>query len=618
MTILSLLGLFLALFALAWRTRQTIIRLAPYALCALGLTLYVLAFFGGIYAIDLLLVTAGLVSLIYLVLTVRREGLLALRREMGRQLLDPYLWGCVAALVVLCLALRGEQILEWDAYNFWAPDIKSLYYRGGYAARYSNVAPNFGDYTPVFQLILWWFVHLFGAYQEQSIYFGYFIFSGLMLFSAASVFVRRFKRARAVTWLVVPFCALCVPGVCSVAWYRSVYVDPVMAILFGLLLSRMVDRDEGHPRLWRAELLLAAGCLALMKGMGLFWALLAAVFYLIWYREKREWHVALALAAFPAGLWELWSLYCRLLDRSGYLSSSFSDRFAQRVSELADGTFFTLRLNRGYIRSYVTAFFATPVHRESTFAIDLSPFAVVVLLVAAAVLLWVFGAIPQGKIRRLIIYMLSALFLSYLIVSIGQLTMFYYEEQYLEPVNAVTLMTRYCEPVNTGLLMLLCTLSADVSAQPRRLRAGRRWLLSAVAAAVLVSCTGYVSAYRRFVYDELDESRLEKRQSFLTAYQDFLTAIQAVPYREENSRVLLVVVDAETNPIVINAASPVSIAYARLNQGGGADYDTLLTELERSHSGYVYFQECPEDLLSRLGGELGTLYRVEELELPEA
>ena len=63
-----------------------------------------------------------------------------------------------------------------------------------------------------------------------------------------------------------------------------------------------------------------------------------------------------------------------------------------------NGTFFSSEMTRGYIRSYVQAFFATPVHREYTFAIDLSPFAIVVLLLVGAVLLWYFGAVPRKKL----------------------------------------------------------------------------------------------------------------------------------------------------------------------------------------------------------------------------
>ena len=254
MAVVSLVALLCILFALAWYTRQTPIELAPYLLCAVGLILYGLAFFNLMGLIDWILALAGAACVLWM---IRRGGRKTIGRELKRQLGDPYLWGCVLLLLWMCLLLRGEQILEWDAYNFWGPDIKSLYYREGFAAKYSNVAQGFGDYTPMFQMIMWWFVHLFGSYQEQYIFYGYFIFSSLMLFSIGTVFWKRYPKGRPFTWLLVPFCALCVPGICSSALYRSIYVDPMMAILFGMILCKTVMRPAEHVGFWKGELVVA-------------------------------------------------------------------------------------------------------------------------------------------------------------------------------------------------------------------------------------------------------------------------------------------------------------------------------------------------------------------------
>ena len=615
MAVFSLLGLFCALFALAWRTGRRPVELAPYLLCAIGLILYVLAFFGGMGMIDGVLLLAGVGGILWAARTVRREGARALVQELKRQLADPYLWGCVLLLAVMCLLLRGEQILEWDAYNFWGPDTKSLYFREGFAARYSNVAQGFGDYSPGLQLILWWFAHLFGGYQEQYLFFGYFIFSSLMLFSVGAVFWTRYPRGRPVTWLLIPLCALCLPGVSSTALYRTICVDPVMAILFGMILCKIVLRPDRQVAFWKGELAVAAGYLALMKGIGLLWSVLAGLFFLLWWRGRREYRFAGLLLAVPVLLAQSWSVYCRVMERSGYLASGFFDRAAQRLSELANGTFLDSAVTRGYIRSYLQAFFLTPVHRESTLAIDLTPFAIVVLLVCAAALLWRFGAVPKGRGKLLLAYILGVTFLIYFVVSVGQLTMFYDESQYFEPVNAVTLMSRYCEPANTGLLMLVAALASGLApgAQLRGLPARRQWVAGALTALILLGCTSYDEAYRRFIHDEIDASRLAHRARFETDYGAFLEALEAVPYRESGARVLLALTQSEMNPVVVNAASPVSFAYTYLNQGGQADYDALSAALQENHCGYLYLMECDQALLELLppGTRLGQLYRAE-------
>lgn len=614
MVALSLLGLACVLLTLGWYTRQTPVELAPYLLCAMGLVLYVLAFFGVMGLIDWILMAAGAACLTWM---VHRGGGAVVRQELKRQLADPYLWGCVLILVALCLCLRGDQLLEWDAYNFWGPDIKSLYYREGFAAKYSNVAQGFGDYSPMFQLMMWWFVHLFGSYQEQFLYFGYFILSGLMLCSVGAVFRTRYPRGKYITWLLIPLCALALPGVSSTALYRTICVDPVMAILFGMVLCKTVMRPQGQLWFWKAQLLVASGCLALVKSIGLLWSVLAGLFYLLWWWGERRWRrFGILLLAAPVALAQSWSVYCRVMDRTGYLSSGVLDRLGDRLGELAAGTFLDSPVTRGYIWSYLRAFFVTPVHREATWAIDLSPFAIVVLLVAAALLLWRFGAVPRGKGGRLVGYILATTGLIYLLVSIGQLTMFYDETQYFEPVNAVTLMSRYCEPANTGLLMLVMALASGSApgAALRRLPQGRRWVMGALAGVVLLGCTSYQEAWRRLVHDELDAGRLEHRANFEATYQPFLEAISTIPYRESGARVLLVLAQEEMNPIVVNAASPVSFAYTYLNQGGEADYEGLTAALAQEHCGYLYLMECQDSLLALLpeGIQRGQLYRVEQ------
>ena len=71
MAVISLAALAVILFAAAWRTRQTAIELAAYLLCAMGLVLYVLAFFGLMGVIDWLLLDAGAASVFWMALADR-------------------------------------------------------------------------------------------------------------------------------------------------------------------------------------------------------------------------------------------------------------------------------------------------------------------------------------------------------------------------------------------------------------------------------------------------------------------------------------------------------------------------------------------------------------------
>lgn len=54
--------------------------------------------------------------------------------------------------------------------------MKSLYYLGGFAEKYENVAPEFGDYPPAGQLFKWLFLHFDPhMFREGLAFVGYYI-----------------------------------------------------------------------------------------------------------------------------------------------------------------------------------------------------------------------------------------------------------------------------------------------------------------------------------------------------------------------------------------------------------------------------------------------------------
>lgn len=605
--------------ALAWRFEDTLLGVLPPLLCAMGLVLYVLAFFNALSAIDWLWLAAGLWAVWLMGRMARAEGTAALRGRLRRILDDPNLWVCVVILAVMCLCLRGEQILEWDGYNFWGPDTKSLFYRDGYAPLHSNPASRFGDYTPMAQLIWWWFTHLAGAYGENYVFMGYYIFGALLLFGVADRFRGAGRPWNVVVAAVACVCAVVLPGVACTAWYRALCVDPLMAMVFGLTLSLTVCRSERHPGFWRAKLLALAMCLTLVKSIGILWAALALGFWCLWWgKERGAWRFALVWGGGIALCRASWSVFCGLTERSTALVGNFYATVGQRLRELADGVFLTSGNNRGYLVSYAKAFLCTPIHRESTPALDIPPVVLVLLLLAAALLLWRFGFVPRRKGGRLLAFMAVTLAIIYLVVVVGQLTMFYTETGYLEPVKALTLMTRYCAPAHMGLLMLLCTFASGqaTGSAPEASLGRRRAVALGAAAAVILSCGAYSEMYRRFVQDDLDPQRIRLRESYCEQYSGFLSAVEGLPLDRLDTRVLLCIYQTNMNPIVINEASPISFCHLALAGDGEGDLAAILAELERTGSGYLYVDGCTGELAEALAAaagepvETGVLYRV--------
>ena len=621
MTAVVLICLLFIVSALCWKYHERVLGILPWLLCAIGAALYPLAYLRRMSLIDWILIGCGVLAAAYIALKTRKDGTKELFYELKRQFLDSHLWVAAAILVAACVLLRGEKILEWDGYGFWGPDTKGLYYYDGFAPKYANPAPGFGNYTPMAQIIWWWFLHLGGVYDEQYIFFGYYIFGALMLFSAADKF-----RAADARWSIPCAVAACVPaavlpGVACTAWYRALCVDPLASILFGALLSETVHRPNENRVLWRIKLLTGFFCLPLVKSVAILSALLAVSFYYIWLRrEKRERKFALACLAVASASSLSWVVFCRLTDRTGYLSGGFSSALADRISELKTGAFFAPGLTRGYIASYIRAFISSPIHREKTWAVDLSPLALLLLLFLAAFALCRAGCVPKGNLKPLAGFMALTVVVMYAMMGVGQLTMFYDETQYLEPANALTLMTRYCSPASIGLLMLLFSFAscgaegADVNLPPVR-----RGVCCALSGILILSCGAYAEMGRRFIHDPLDEQRMERRGYFSLMYGDFLDAVADIPINGETSRVLLGIYETEMNPIVVNEASPVSFVSVSLSGDVETDLSRLAQEAERSHAGYLYLNGAGDDLVDALSErmnepfELRRLYKLAEI-----
>lgn len=594
--VLSILAFVCIAFAAAWYFEDTLVGIFPFLACIIGLFLYILAFFHAMSWIDWVLILGGIAAICAILKMRKSKGSKAFLAELRRQFCDSHFLMCIIILLIMCVLLRGEQILEWDGYNFWGPDTKSLYYRDGFAMQYSNTASRFGDYTPFTQLILWIGPHLAGAYQEQYLFFAYYVFGALLLFSVADKFRMEKGAGKHICAVFSCIGAIVLPGVVCTAWFRAIYVDSIMAMMFGAVLCQIVCKNGENPLLRKAKILIYIMCLTLVKSIGILWSVLAILFFCLWKEKgKKEFFFPLACAAGMLSCYASWLVFCRVMDRSTYLVDGFSTVAAQRMLEIKNGVFFSIGNNWGYLTSYARAFLLTPMHREKTVAIDLSPALFFVLLFAAMTLLWKFGFIPRKKFGRLIGFMVFTIGIIYTVLIVGQMTMFYTETQYLNPISAVTLMTRYCAPANMGFLILLCAFASGKAAENGKQIAApqRKRVVSLILTGAFVfSCGAYAEMKRRFIYDPLDETRIEKRETMCQNYADFLNDIKAVPINEQGSRVLLCIYQQEMNPIVTNEASPVSFLSLALTGNNETDLKAISDALAIGHEKYLYIANC--------------------------
>ena len=173
MAVVHIIAFFLCLLMLSWFWKESLAEMFPMLLCMLALVLYVLAFLHHLSWIDGIGigVTAGF---FIWYLSREKEKREAFVKTCLKNVTQPSFVAAVLLLVVVVLCTSQKAVTWWDDINFWATDVKSLYYLDGFAGKYGNVAPEFGDYPPGTQLIKWWFLHFDPAvFHEGPAFAGY-------------------------------------------------------------------------------------------------------------------------------------------------------------------------------------------------------------------------------------------------------------------------------------------------------------------------------------------------------------------------------------------------------------------------------------------------------------
>lgn len=590
---------------LAVRFHDSLVQTLPVTLCSIGAVLYVLAFFQKLHWITGILAVCLLLLAAVFVRQARRAGLAQALKTACGPLREPQFWINTAALVLVVLLVHYRRVLEWDAYSFWGPDIKSLFYRNGFAGRLSNVSSQFGDYPPNVQLMIWWFLHTFGTFDEGLLFGGSYFYGYALLFSLTDRIRLKHPAQKAAAGLAATAVIFLLPSVADTSWYRTLCVDPLMAILWGCLLCAIVLEHSCSDGFQYYKCLILLSAVTLTKSIGFLWAVFGIVCYLVWNGAgKLQLRRAGGMAAVTAASYLSWSIFCRVMERTTYLTDSLAPSVGSRFQELMQGTFLTSGNNLAFIKSFVKAFLFEPAHRADTWAVDLTPAMVMGVVFLAVLLFYRAGWLPKKQLFRLIVFMLGVYGVIYFVLLCGHLTIFSGELQYLESANMVTTMTRYGSPMNLGFLMLSVGVCLEHLELPMVSRKG--WVAFPLLEALLVVfCAGYPAMADCMIegHDPLNPQRMERRELFREMYSDFLEQSLQIPLTGERQRVLILYSADECNPAVTFLASPVSVVPLWYGDGGMTE-EVFWAAVDRTGASWVYIQDGTADELAQLDGIL--------------
>ncbi len=577
-------ALLVFILAIAWRFKIRFVESIPVGCCLLVLGLYVLSFTGHLTLSDVLAVIWLIFAAVY-VFWIPREKRKKLAGFCAGELLEGGAITAVAMAVIVTICVGGKVVSWWDDYNFWATDVKSLFYLDGFAGKYANVAAEFGDYPPGTQMMKWWFLHFSPKeFKEGLMFAGYYFFNLSFLFPLLKVVRKRnvfaMGLAGALLWLF--------PAVAEAFWIDGCCADLTMALCYGAFLTAVVDEKEDRFFYYGRQALFLA-VLVLCKNTGFLWAAFGLFFdygyHLLMHGRKkaggedgRRAGRGLFLVTLSPALAEgSWLFFCLFNRRVAKLTGT--------AIQMATGGMNLPAYQEEMVKAFVEAFIKWPLHRGKTIGIDLSPLSLYLLLILAVFLLGKFHVLEKKRAVYTGVFLAVSGAVFYAINLVSHLTIFAVETQYLEPFGMVSSIERYGAPFAIGGMYLLAFYV---------IKAGTGRGLALCAAFVLLT-TDYGGAFRAIsgyrtdtpgilaerdsIVDEAAERFLEKTGAGKSG------SIGRVLYLRDISDVSWV-----RNTYIGFEASPVSVMY------GNVDAETMKTEdivraVEDAHAGFLYVDE---------------------------
>lgn len=598
MFVIHIITLFIFILALACAFRKSFVEMLPVGISGLVLLLYVLSFGRHLTWIDgiapLLLCGMGL----YFFMRKKGEQRKELLRQCIEILKDPSTAVGLILFVAVAVGVSGKVVSWWDDYNFWATDVKSIFYRNGFADKYANAAPEFGDYPPGTQMMKWWFLHFSpGQFREGLMFVGYYVFNLSFLLPLLHYIRKKTPLAMtlgtALLWIF--------PTMTEVFWCDGSCADFSMAVVYGAFLVAVMERKGASPWFYYGRQALYLMILVLCKNTGFVWYAFAVLFSIgiqilnrkmgevLWQKRTAVWGT-LAVVVLPFISGGGWFAFCYLHRRVAKLTGA--------AVQMATGDMNIPEVKEQMLQAFGEAFVKWPLHRSSTWLFDCSPLLLLLFLLAVYVLLVVRKKLDRRMGRFLLIYTAGTAIVFYTLVLMSHLTVFAVETQYLEPYGMISSISRYGAPVTIGGLYLLAYLVM------RSFTDNRGFYLCAL---VVLLSSDYAGAYRAiWGYRTGVQEELTKREEILDdAAHEFAEKVGAGT-DSEITRVLYVRDSSDVswvrNTYLNFEAAPVSVMYANVELAS-VSREELLRLMEEAHASHLYME--------------GTLYTAEDLYMAE-
>lgn len=555
------------------------------------LILYVLAFFRGM---DLVVVISGII-VVFSTFYFYKNPKAILQWKVVDIL-------SLLVLVIVAILTSKRVFTWWDDINFWATDVKALYFLNGFPSKYGNVAPEFGDYPPGTQMMKWLFLKLSDTYQEGLAFSGYYTMIIIFLFPVLGGVRKKSKLIQSISLFILCF----VPGICNSIWSQGTAADIVMAVVYGSLLIAIVDYEDQNRIFYYVRIAVFASILCLCKSTGFEWALFAVAFYLIFQKhikKERYWFISILI---PLLVESGWLFFCYSNRRIAKLTSS-------GVNILKGGHFVFPSYIGERVKLFFKGFALCPMNIERTNLLNLSSLSFVIILFFLIIFLGKKQVFDSFERKLILIFLTATCLLSYGIVLLGHVTIFSMETQY-DTAEVITIsFSRYCSPFTIGMIMLLLFYIL------KRVNDNKFLILTAIFVLISTNYTAYYDSL--FGYHSVVENDIQSRDEVLTEYSKEYVDRVCRDQKLWGHRVLLLrdysqehrILDTFTNYY----ASPTPTVYADFDMESARAED-LIQLINTNHASFLYvepqesksFEEI-SSLMANSEFRYATIYEIE-------
>ena len=620
MMILHIAAVLIGILALAYWFRVSLVEALPVFTCVLALVLYVLALVHHLSWIDGIAVLTVVLFGVWLAGRRREE-----RQAFGRACLDnvtkaSFITAMLLIIVTVVCSL-GKVVTWWDDINFWASDVKSLYFLNGFAGKYANVAPEFGDYPPGAQLIKWWFLHLDPhTFHEGLAFAGYHVMNLVFMLP----FLKGLKGRNVPVMILMAAALWWFPSIAEVYGYDGFCADLTMACIYGGFLYAVTDRkgkmEPNGELFYYGRLALYLGVLVLVKSIGFVWAVFGLVFLFLYRcravgeitknKKGRSLLPMAAVAVVPVLSGGSWMLFCLLMRR-------VTKTTATAVKYMTTDEYGISGYMGEFARAFAKAFVSSPLHKEKGIGIDLTPLGFC-LCICLIVLLFCRNGIRlgggesrrqgstlmSGEEGRIVLwFVLISGVLFYGIIFLAHITIFATETQYLEASGMISSIERYGAPFTIGTLLFLAGIWLDRG--ERLFRSDKLPVFvqkygTYLCFILFVALTaGYQVGYHGLIgYRDTMAEKLAERAAMIGEDEArFLETIRILG-TDTGTRVCYIrrgdVPRWVNNSYAGYEASPVSVVYRSVNLDD-APTEWIVQEIRASHAVYLYAEETDAD-----------------------